>query len=133
LVDGKWTPTGKTNDVVHQYRWFGKGKFLQLSGTTNGEKDDGITVIGIDPATNKLTWWGFGDQGLGKFTMTLEKEGEWILAGEFTTPDGDKIVWKSKAVRVGQDEVRLTPVESSLNSVKQDAPVDVSIWTRHRE
>ncbi len=132
VVGGEWEfKSAAGENVALKYSWFGKEKFLRLSGTRDGKATDKIVVIGVDPKTKKVTIWDFSVQGVIVPTMTQKEDGIWNVEAAFTGNNGQNITWKGKYVRVGKDELHLESIEFNVGDKKGVLP-PTSVWKRNR-
>ena len=130
VVDGKWQPTGETEEQVMEYRRVGGKKFLQRIDVVNGEPRDRMLIVGVDSETDKVTWWLFGPSGATS-GVSNKRDGAWIIEGSFTDEQGQKVEWK-RIRTLGDDESRVETV-AKVNGVEvpQAAMAPPVIWKRH--
>jgi hypothetical protein len=106
LAGGVWTGTrGQGHAHEQTWEWVLDRAFLQVRWKVSG--DTGMSLVGIDPATGKLAWWGFDHDGrVWKGTTSLDRPGEWRDEGTGDGPSGHN-AWKATLTRPGPDEVRI--------------------------
>jgi hypothetical protein len=106
LAGGVWTSTHAQGDEHEQrWEWVLDRAFLQVRWKVTG--DSGMSLFGIEPATGKLTWWGFDHDGrVWKGTTNLDTPGKWVDEGTGQGTSGANS-WKATLTRLGADEARL--------------------------
>jgi hypothetical protein len=129
LVGGVWTSTHAQGDKLEErWEWVLDRSFLQVRWKLSG--DSGISLVGIDPSTGKLTWWGFDHKGrVWKGTTNLDKPGEWVDEGTGHGTSGPNS-WKTTLTRLGADRARLEIRENVVDG-KAFAP-EVIILSRKK-
>lgn len=129
LVGDVWTGThGQGHKHEQSWEWILDRSFLQVRWKTSG--DSGISLVGIDPSTGKLTWWGFDHRGrVWKGTTNLDKPDEWVDEGTGHSTSGPNS-WKTTLTRLGADRARLEIRENVVDG-KAFAP-EVIILTRKK-
>jgi hypothetical protein len=132
VVDGKWQPTGEVSERVQEYRLFGGGRYMQRIDTADGEPRDRMLIIGVDPETDKVTWWFFGPNRVVSGTST-KKENAWVIEGSMTNDEGQKVEWRNSRT-LGQDEFR---VEFHAKTDGEEAPKEALAppvtWKLHKK
>ena len=129
LVGNVWTG-GHAQGHEHEERWEWvlDKNFLRVTWKVSG--DSGLTIVGIDPATGKLTWWGFDDKGqVWKGTTNLDEPSQWIDEGTGHDKSGTNS-WKTTLTRLGADRLRLEIRENIVNG--KAFPPEVIILTRKK-
>lgn len=129
LVGSVWTGThAQGHEHEERWEWVLDRNFLQVTWKVSG--DSGMTVVGIDPSTGKLTWWGFDDKGrVWKGTTNLDERGKWVDEGTAHDRLGSNS-WKTTLTKLGADRVRLEIRENIVNG-KAFSP-EVIILTRKK-
>jgi hypothetical protein len=95
-----------------------------------GGEPSAVCIIGVDPQTGMCMWWAYTEAGdVGKYVMTRESEGVFLLQGEGQGPSG-KVSQKIRSEMRGPDSLELELVEKVLDGEKQ--PTGKGIWTRKR-
>jgi hypothetical protein len=127
LVGNVWTGThGQGHKHEQRWEWVLDRTFLQVRWNVSG--DSGISLVGIDPSTGKLAWWGFDNKGqVWKGTTNLDKPSEWVDEG--TGMSGNNS-WKTTLTRLGADRARLEIRENVVDG-KAFAP-EVIILVRKK-
>jgi len=120
-----WTstdPEGKR--MEHVYQWTLGRRFVQFTDRTADAP--ALTLIGIDPANGKQTWWTFGADGrVGVVVGTEQETGPDTVSGSFESSDGTtKGTYTAK--HIGRDRSEFT-VEGQLDG----KPVTgLQVWER---
>lgn len=129
LVGGVWEANhAQGHEHEQRWEWILDGTFLQVKWKVSG--DTGMTIVGVDPATGKLTWWGFDDQGqVWKGTTTLDESGKWIDEGTAHDRSGANS-WKTTLTRLGADTARLEIRENVVNG--KAFPPEALVLTRKK-
>ena len=132
VVNDKWQPTGEVSERVQEYRLFGGGRYMQRIDIVDGEPGDYMLIIGVDPATDKGTWWFFGPNRVASGTST--KSGNcWIAEGARTNEQGEKLEWKNIRT-LGQGEVRVeTQAKVDGEEVPKEALAPPVTWKLHKK
>ena len=120
MVGGVWKlDTDDGNQIVHRYRWILEETFLER--TDEGGNRSAKTIIGIDPATNKLTLWHFSSTGaVGKITMSQEKDGVWDWESAGALVGRGTFTGKGRTSKVGNDEVREEWFDTVIGGQKRE-------------
>lgn len=127
-VGGTWTTTINGQELEHTYRWLDGGKFVQLSG--KGGVAPYLAVIGVDPRTGHCTWWNFNENGgTGIATMTLERDGVWLLEGSGKGPSGANR-YRGRVTRPDADTITEECLEDVFNGERQQT--GTFVWKRRR-
>jgi hypothetical protein len=128
-LDGNLQPTGKVIEETQEYRKVAGGRFIQQLQTKDGKKADIIHVMGIDPETNDITMWTFGD-GIGTIVMTKQQGEMWQAIGKFLS-DGLKSRWDA-TITFGEDQIEMDG-RLSINGKELPKADSPTIWRRHKE
>ena len=132
-VDGKWTPTGKMDEMVNSYRLIAEGTFLQRTDTKNGEPVDQLMIIGVDSETKELSVWVFAKIGVDPAPITKQKDGIWIIADTSTDEQGQLVKWKM-TLTLGKDKIRLeTAATVDGNELPKEVIGPPINWKRHKK
>jgi len=128
LVGGVWTSDVPGLRMEHTYSRILNDQFVRLDIKGGGPAM--MLLIGVDPQTKECALWAFsGDGAVGRFTITTEAEGAFLIQGEGNGPEG-KSTQKYRLVRRDPDTAELQVVERLLNGQKQ--PVGTGTWKRQR-
>ena len=129
LVGGVWTGTDARGDTHEQrWEWVLNKSFLQVTWKVTG--DAGVSLVGIDPATGTLTWWGFDDKGrVWRGTTIVDKGGAWVDEGTGQGKGGHNS-WKAKLTKLGEDKARLEIQENIVDG--ESFSPEVVILTRKK-
>lgn len=104
-VEGKWTPTGKMDELVHTYRRIAEGAFIQRFDTKNGVPVDEVMIFGVDSKTKELSVWNFAKIGVDPAPITKQEDRTWIIADSSTNDQGQLVKWKM-TLTLDKDRVR---------------------------
>jgi hypothetical protein len=116
-VGGTWMGTDAQGDKFEsRWEWILNKSFLQVTWKITG--DSGLSVIGIDPETGKLTGWSFDDKGrVWKIIVNVNKAGEWTETGTGKGKKGSSS-WKATTTKLGADRTRIEIKENILDGKK---------------
>nr|MBC8870279.1 hypothetical protein [Planctomycetota bacterium] len=116
------------NKPEHTYTWTLNDRFLQLD--RKGGENHGITLIGVDPATDTVTFWVFNERGgTGKAVLT-GKKGNWDFEGEWAGPKGRSIA-TCKLTRVDDNTLKANVLTYVKDGEAQEPREQV--WTRQEK
>jgi hypothetical protein len=129
-VGGVWTTTSPEGDKLeHTYTWTLNDRFLQID--RKGGENEGISLVGVDPATGKVTFWGFNENGrTGKSVLTKKEKGCWALEGESHGPDG-KTVGVYRATKVDDNTIKAEVIKQVKDGEAQEPRERV--WNRQEK
>jgi hypothetical protein len=126
LIGGTWTTTIEGNRLEHMYRWTLDKHFLY--NPRSGEPYGGLAVFGYDPASEKLTFWHFQNDGLiGLSRISKETNQIWKLEGGGHGPDG-KHSWTTTLVRQGREKLTEKDIKVTVGGETRTDPDDV--WVK---
>jgi hypothetical protein len=131
MVDGKVTRTGRMVEVVHEYRFIAGDKFLRMSASSDGRRTAAVVLLGVDPATDKLTAWWFLPRMSFVATAALDEPGKWIWTSQGVNVEGKAVSSKSRFTTVGKDEILQESIEWIVDGEKQATLAPSQTWTRH--
>ena len=128
-VGGVWKGVDEDGrDLEERYHWILGKRCLQYNAS-GGEEGDVVAIIGVDPETQKCTWWGFGSSGLvAKGTMSLKADGVWQYFGEGIGVRG-KGSYSCEPTLVDKDTLKENRRTDVLEGVAKELPPIV--WKRH--
>ena len=128
LVGGVWTTMAGDVKCEISYKPTLNGRFI-LGEYMHGNIP--VTfLVGVDPATKKITWFGFdGDGDVVKWAMTPTSESTWTTEGKGMGPNGECAI-KSKTTRVDADTIK-EELEHFVINGKQ-MRIGTNIWKRKR-
>ncbi len=128
LVGGVWTMTKSDVKCEISYKPTLNGRFI-LGEYMHG--DIPVTfLIGIDPVTKKITWFGFdGDGDVVKWVMTRSSDDTWSSEGNGMGPKGECAL-KNKLTRIDADTLE-EELEHFVINGKQ-MKIGTNIWKRKR-
>jgi hypothetical protein len=132
VVDDKWQPTGEVSERVQEYRLFGGGRYMQRIDTVDGEPRDGMLIVGVNPETDKVTWWLFGPNNVLSGTSEKNDDGTWSTGGSMTNADGQKVEWKRIRTLDG-DEYRIETIQVKVDgeALPKEALAPRITWKLH--
>jgi hypothetical protein len=132
VVGDEWQPTGEVSERVLEYRMFGEGRYMQLIETVDGEQRDRIVIIGVEPETDKVTWWLFGPNRV--ISGTSKKKGNaWVIEGSMTNDEGKEVEWTSIRT-LGKDELRMeTSAKVDGEEMPKEALAPPVTWKLHKK
>jgi hypothetical protein len=129
MVGGVWTTTNAkgSKEEVRFERILDKS-FIR--GTWKSGDETREDVYGIDHATGRWTFWGFGSKGeVYTGVAESEKPGEWTYRGAGQGKNG-AISFRNKDIKLGADKDRFELQEYVWDGKK--APAEVQVWTRKK-
>src|SRR6056297_1858604 len=92
LMIGSWTPEEQNNatgPIRHVYSETLDGKFIKADGSQD-PAGPWTGFLGIEPASEKLAWWGFFQSGsAGAAYLTEATQNRWRFVGESLGDDGE--------------------------------------------
>jgi hypothetical protein len=126
-VGGVWTTTDRHgNKLEDRWEWILNTSFLKLT-SKSGNKTTSLSLGGIDPATGRVTFWTFDDEGrVYKGIDTLDGESR----AEGQGPKG-RYSLRTKVTIVRPDEVRWECLEGSIIDGKP-VPYEKQTWIRKK-
>jgi uncharacterized protein (TIGR02246 family) len=115
---GTWGSSKNDASVVIKCRWVENNRFLlrtHLVSESGTATDGGLEVIGVDPATQRITSWHFTNDGGHAVGVWIPMDGSWAVESLGVMEDGtetsatnilsrsddDSLVWKSVDRMVG--------------------------------
>ncbi|TWU39517.1 hypothetical protein [Novipirellula artificiosorum] len=135
VVGGSWhlqTENGPAQ--VHTYCWAVGHKFLLRHEWTEGGPNS-LTIVGVDPVSQRQTGWSFSDQGevfVVSYDVDRVNETEDSLknfrsnAGDVLDSNGAaKVVWHN------EDELTVEPAEN--DKLLNGKPAEKETWKRSKE
>ncbi|MBC8875738.1 MAG: hypothetical protein H8E44_40445 [Planctomycetes bacterium] len=127
---GVWTTTSPEGDKMeHTYTWTLDDRFLQID--RRGGENQGISLVGVDPATGKVTFWGFNENGRrGQYVLTKKKEDVWAFEGQSDGPDG-KTVGAYQVAKVDDNTIKTEVIKETKSGVAQEPREQT--WTRQEK
>lgn len=130
-VGGTWITTADGQKFEDTYERILDGKFVRLTSKAAGGFPASVSVLGVDPVTNKFTQWGFdADGGVSIGTTTLAADGTWVGEWHGKGPKGNGSS-KSRLTRVDADTVKYEVLEQKLEGELKPFTT-VTIWKRNR-
>jgi hypothetical protein len=87
-----WTYTpDKGPRIEHTYRWKIKGRYVEI--VHKGGEGERIMTFGIDPLTNRATWWTFKADGTVNTMIAIpaKEKGKGLLKWEEVGPKGSQL------------------------------------------
>ncbi|TWU28783.1 hypothetical protein [Novipirellula artificiosorum] len=124
-VGGVWTPEGDETNTVHYYQWVEDQKLLKL--TTHSDSESSVCMIGVDPTTDQMTWWGFPKDGKVIVSRTDSPKPGSFSHDWFNASDGSKLHIETEIV--GDD--RLVNSRDIVTATGERTQ-DTMTWVRQR-
>ena len=129
IVGGTWTTTLDGEKYEDTYRKISNGQFIQQTAKGSKLFPGGVSVLGIDPETNKFTWWGFNADGsVTKGTMkSVSKDiwqGQWASKG----PKGTTLT-ELTLKRIDKDTLKVDITKQEVTGEDKEFPA-ASEWKR---
>ncbi len=129
---GSWTPADQQNKdgpIKHDYTWILNGRFLHTK-STDQDPTPLVAIMGIEPKSKKLAWWGFfADGTAGPIYLIQSSDSRWVFEGDGDAgPDGN-ILRRLTVEKTGDASITSTMEDTIGNSTT----AVTRKWIRHRD